>query len=136
MHLCVVQEERIELLDKLEQFPLKIRVKEEQESILRWAPFLHSQCLCPTSTIMVLHLCLPTGEHPPVGRLLCVFCSHYFCAHVNGDFKVLHFILGCILYRCICTCACQQVLRSLPGIAVMPFVFLLCPVDMSVDVTL
>ncbi|DBA70944.1 TPA: hypothetical protein ACH3X2_011387 [Trebouxia sp. C0005] len=29
------QEERIELLDKLEQFPLKIRVKEEQESILR-----------------------------------------------------------------------------------------------------
>ncbi|KAL3138646.1 hypothetical protein ABBQ32_006406 [Trebouxia sp. C0010 RCD-2024] len=29
------QEERIELLDKLEQFPLKIRAKEEQESILR-----------------------------------------------------------------------------------------------------
>ncbi len=44
MHLCVVQEERIELLDKLEQFPLKIRVKEEQESILRWAPFLHLFC--------------------------------------------------------------------------------------------
>ncbi len=37
MHLCVVKEERIELLDKLEQFPLKIRVKEEQESILRLA---------------------------------------------------------------------------------------------------
>ena len=31
----MVQEERIELLDKLEQFPLKIRVKEEQDSILR-----------------------------------------------------------------------------------------------------
>ena len=30
-----LQEERIELLDKLEQFPLKIRAKEEQESILR-----------------------------------------------------------------------------------------------------
>ena len=31
----MVQEERIELLDKLEQFPLKIRVKEEQDTILR-----------------------------------------------------------------------------------------------------
>ncbi len=56
MHLCVVQEERIELLDKLEQFPLKIRVKEEQESILRF------------------------------GRLLHLFCNHNVCAHVNGDF--------------------------------------------------
>ena len=31
----MTQEGRIELLDKLEQFPLKIRVKEEQEGILR-----------------------------------------------------------------------------------------------------
>ena len=30
-----VQAERIELLDKLEQFPLKIRVKEDQDKILR-----------------------------------------------------------------------------------------------------
>ena len=33
---CWLQEGRIELLDKLEQFPLKIRVKEEQDMILRW----------------------------------------------------------------------------------------------------
>ena len=33
---CVwLQEERIALLDKLEQLPLKIRAKEEQDSILR-----------------------------------------------------------------------------------------------------
>ena len=53
MHLCVVQEERIELLDKLEQFPLKIRVKEEQESILRWA----GCCIFSATTTFVQMSC-------------------------------------------------------------------------------
>ncbi len=206
MHFCVVQEERIELLDKLEQFPLKIRVKEEQDSILRWAPFLHLlcirnvcahvdelwccicacqqetilrwagccifsalamlvpmstsygaafvpvnrratsgwqpaasllhlQCLCPRLQIMVLHLCLSTGQHPQVGSLLHLLCTHNFCAHVNGVFKVLHVILACFMHRCICMCACQQVPEPLSGIA-MPFVLLHCPVSMCITVVL
>lgn len=37
----IVQAERIELLDQLEQFPLKIRVKEDQDKILRYLPYCH-----------------------------------------------------------------------------------------------
>ena len=83
MHLCVVQEERIELLDKLEQFPLKIRVKEEQESILRLAAcctFSALTAFVPMSVDVVrrcisswapfaqmyLHLCLSADSRPPV----------------------------------------------------------------------
>ena len=67
--LCVVQEERIELLDKLEQFPLKIRVKEEQEGILRLAGF------CSFSAQMYLHLCLSSDPPPPcLAWLSCPLC--------------------------------------------------------------
>ena len=117
-HLCVVQEERIELLDKLEQFPLKIRVKEEQDSILRWAPFLHSQCLCPPRQVIMLHLCLSTGQHSQVGSLLHLHCTHNVSAHIDR--------------LCCCTCACQQesILR-LAGCCVFPALTTSVPMSME-----
>lgn len=97
--LCVVQEERIELLDKLEQFPLKIRVKEEQEGILRLAGF------CSFSA--------PTKYVP-----LCPCQWAAFCTDVSAFVPVI------------------RSSTPLSGMAIMPFVLLHCPVNLSFTVVL
>ena len=97
MHLCVMQEERIELLDKLEQFPLKIRVKEEQESILRWA----GCCSCSALTTFV-----PMS----VDVRCCMSSLAAFCIDVCACQQMMEPLSGIAIMLGLSAVACKLVL--------------------------
>lgn len=82
-----LQEERIELLDKLEQLPLKIRAKEEQDSILRsFLPLAFwNACAWPSSSSWYLSSkAAPFANmlHKSAGR------SKLLHAHPDRGFKI------------------------------------------------